>query len=280
MCHSKQVRTWTNYDLVFKILTILFYQRELNAKSALKQKADEELRKNRRQLSSFRLELQQAKKEMKEKEEQAALAEEDIKRCTAENAKLQEKLKMLTESISSPSGDPRNSAISRLLHESPAPSHLKMSNIMCTTPATPLTPLFAPLKLKSKAGPSQLLSSQALASIRPKLSNPEQEESSGSDFGSSQQRSKSKEVRKVDELALEPDTLKFKRMKYDAISSSSGFFYDGFGGHSKPDIFPKGASGSSRPGKGENTSKKAQKPVTIKVKGKVQTKTLDYFYSQ
>lgn len=235
------------------------------------------MRKNRRQLSSFRLELQQAKKELKEKEEQAALAEEDIRRCTAENTKLQEKLKMLTESISSPSGDPRNSAITRLLQESPAPSHLKMSNIMCTTPATPLTPLFAPLKLKTKAGPSQLLSSQALASIRPKLSNPEQEES---DFSNSQQRNKGKEVRKVEELALEPDSIKFKRMKYDATPSSSGFFYDGFGGHSKPDIFPKGSSGSSRPGKSDITSKKPQKPVTIKVKGKVQTTTLDYFYSQ
>ena len=266
---SSNLSTW--------IYCIPFYFRELNVKAALKQKSDEELRKCRRQLSTIRVELQQVKKELKEKEEHSTLAEEDIKRCTAENAKLQEKLKMLTESISSPSGDPRNSAITRLLQESPAPSHLRMSNIMCTTPATPSTP-FAPLKLKAKGGPSQLLSSQALASIRPKLSNPEEQDDKISGDLSSQQR-KGKEVRKAEDFA-EPDTLKSKRMKLEAVPSTSGFFYDGFGGHSKPDIFPKGASGSSRLGRSENASKKTQKSVTIKVKGKTQTTTLDYFYSQ
>ena len=149
---------------------------------------------------------------------------------------------------------------------------------MCNTPATPSTP-FAPPKLKAKSGPSQLLSSQALASIRPKLSNPEEHEDKVSGDVSSQQQRKSKEVRKADDFA-ETDTLKFKRMKLEAVPSTSGFFYDGFGGHSKPDIFPKGYSGSSRSGKSENMGKKTQKSVTIKVKGKTQTTTLDYFYSQ
>ncbi|XP_046642054.1 E3 ubiquitin-protein ligase TRAIP-like isoform X2 [Daphnia pulicaria] len=156
--------------------------RELNTKVQLKQKADEELRKCRRLLSTFRLELQQTKKELKEKEEQSSLAEEDIKRYTAENAKLQEKLKALTESISSPSGDPRNSALS-----------------------------------------------------------------------------------------------KFKKMKVDPVPSTSGYFYDGFGGHAKPEIYPKGAGSSSSSLSG---TKKKRGPVTMKIKGKTQTTTLDYFYSQ
>jgi chromosome segregation ATPase len=80
-------------------------QSELNTTVQLKQKADEELRKCRRLLSTFRLELQQTKKELKEKEEEeekSSLAEELIEIYTAENAKLKEKLKALTESISSP----------------------------------------------------------------------------------------------------------------------------------------------------------------------------------
>ena len=255
--------------------------RELNAKSTLKQKADEDLRKCRRLLSTFRVELQQAKKELKEKEEQSALAEEDIKRYTAENSKLQEKLKTLTESISSPSGDPRNSALSRLLNESPAPTNLRMSNLI-NTPSTPCTPLPS-LKMKSSnvTGTSKfMLSSQNISQMRPKLSNPEEEETSTS---SSSQR---KETRKAEgpPIPVDPESLKFKRMKVDPVPSSSGYFYDGFGGHSKPDIFPKGASGSSSRStglsKGDGSSKKTRGPVTMKIKGKTQTTTLDYFYSQ
>ena len=113
----------------------------------MKQKADEDLRKCRRLLSTCRVELQQSKKELKEKEDQFSLAEEDVKRYSAENAKLQEKLRVLTESIASPSGDPRHSALTRLLTESPAPCNLRLSNIMSGgTPAGPPSTPFLPLK--------------------------------------------------------------------------------------------------------------------------------------
>ena len=117
--------------------------------------------------------------------------------------------------------------------------------------------------------------------MRPKLSNPEEEEALAS--GSNSQR---KEARKAEgpPVPVDPESLKFKRMKVDPVPSSSGYFYDGFGGHSKPDIFPKGASGSSSRSTGlaktDGTSKKTRGPVTMKIKGKTQTTTLDYFYSQ
>lgn len=250
-------------------------KRELNAKVELKQKAEEELRKCRRQLSALRIELQQAKKELKEKEEHATLAEEDIKRYLAENTKLQEKLKALSESISSPSGDPRNSALTRLLHESPAPLHFRMSNIMSTTP-DPVTPPL-PNKMRPRtAGLSGLTqSTQTLAAMQPKLSNPETEDS---DIENSQRK---KQVRKIELLSdPDPEDLKLKRLKIDAVPSSSGMFYDGFGGHSKPDVFPRGASSQPSRLAAKDGIKKTRGPVTIKVKGKTQTKTLDYFYTQ
>lgn len=242
----------------------------------MKQKAEEELRKCRRHLSSLRVELQQAKKELREKEEHATLAEEDVKRYTAENTKLQEKLKALSESISSPSGDPRNSALTRLLHESPAPLHFRMSNIMSTTP-DPVTPPL-PNRMKSRnAGLSGLTqSTQSLAAIQPKLSNPEVEVS---DIENSQRK---KQVRKIDLVnEADPEDYKLKRLKVDPVPSGSGLFYDGFGGHSRPDIFPRGAS-ASQPSRtiSKDGVKKARGPVTIKVKGKTQVTTLDYFYSQ
>lgn len=253
---------------------LIIYNRELNAKVALKQKAEEDLRKCRRLLSTFRVELQQVKKELKEKEEQSSLAEEDIRRYSSENAKLQEKLKVLSESISSPSGDPRNSALSRLLHESPAPANLRMSNLLVATPSTPLAPL--KMKTTNLSGVSKFPN---VTDMRPKLSNPEEEFASSSS-------SLRKEARKADEpVPVDPESLKFKRMKVDPVPSTSGFYYDGFGGHSKPDIFPKGASGSSTAPrlsgltKGDGT-KKSRGPVTMKIKGKTQTTTLDYFYSQ
>nr|CAH0098072.1 unnamed protein product [Daphnia galeata] len=245
--------------------------RELNSKVQLKQKAEEDLRKCRRLLSTFRVELQQTKKELKEKEEQSSLAEEDIKRYTTENAKLQEKLKALTESISSPSGDPRTSALSRLLNESPAPTNLRMSNLLMATPSSPSTPL--PLRMKPSNVPSSrlMLSSQNISSMQPKLSNPEQEEPT-----TSTQR---KEARKASSssMPVDSESLKFKRMKVDPVPSTSGYFYDGFGGHAKPEIYPKGAGSSSSSLTG---TKKKRGPVTMKIKGKTQTKTLDYFYSQ
>ena len=222
------------------------------------------MRKCRRLLSTFRLELQQTKKELKEKEEQSNLAEEDIKRYTAENAKLQEKLKALTESISSPSGDPRNSALSRLLNESPAPTNLRMSNLLMTTPSSPSTPL-VPFRMKPSNVPSsRLMSSQNISSLQPKLSNPEQEEASAS--------SQRKEARKASSssVSVDSESLKFKRMKVDPVPSTSGYFYDGFGGHAKPEIYPKGAGFSSSTLSG---TKKKRGPVTMKIKGKFFFKT-------
>ncbi|XP_046442204.1 E3 ubiquitin-protein ligase TRAIP-like [Daphnia pulex] len=77
--------------------------RERNAQLQLNQFADEELRKCRVLLITSRLELKNAKKELKE---QSSLAE-------AEKATLKEKLEAFTESISSPSGDPPHSALSQ-----------------------------------------------------------------------------------------------------------------------------------------------------------------------
>ena len=221
------------------------------------------------------------------------MAEDDIKRYTTENAKLQEKLKALTESISSPSGDPRTSALSRLLNESPAPTNLRMSNLLMATPSSPSTPL--PLRMKPSNVPSSrlMLSSQNMSSMQPKLSNPEQEEAT-----TSTQR---KETRKASSssMPVDSESLKFKRLKVDPVPSTSGYFYDGFGGHAKPEIYPKGAGSSSSSLTG---TKKKRGPVTMKIKGerclfllcprnfernfffrftgKTQTKTLDYFYSQ
>ncbi|XP_046442915.1 E3 ubiquitin-protein ligase TRAIP-like isoform X2 [Daphnia pulex] len=183
-------------------------QSELNTKVQLKQKANEELRKCRRLLSTFRLELQQTKKELKEKEEEeekSSLAEELIEIYTAENAKLKEKLKALTESISSPSGYP-----SRLINESPAPTNLRMSNLLMTTPSSPSTPL-VPLRMKNSNVPSSrlMLSSQNISSMQ--LSKPEKEE-----VTSSTQR---KEARKASSssASVDGESLKFKKMKVDQV---------------------------------------------------------------
>ena len=244
--------------------------RELNSKVALKQKADEDLRKCRRELSSLRVEFQQAKKQLKEKHEYSTLAEEDVKRYLAENAKLQDKLKALQDSIASPSGDPRNSALSRLLHESPAPSHLRMSNLnMSYSAASPSTPALFIHREEKKAKVNALHLN--MSNLRPQLSNPQEEEENTAQ--------PKKETRKIDSLAIErePGTLKFKRKKFDS-NPSSGYYYDGFGGHSKPDIYPKGSS--SLPHKATSKPLFKTKPVTIKTKGKTQTTTLDYFFME
>ncbi|EFX61951.1 hypothetical protein DAPPUDRAFT_337759 [Daphnia pulex] len=192
-------------------------QSELNTKVQLKQKADEELRKCRQLLSTFRLELKQTKMKLKKKGEQSSLADKENKIYTAEKAKVKEKLKPLTESISSPSGDPRNSALSRLINESPAPTNLRMSNLLMTTPSSPSTPL-VPLRMKPSNVPSSrlMLSSRNISSMQPKISNPEQKATS------STQR---KEARKgsSSSASVDGESLKFKKMKVDPVPSTSGY---------------------------------------------------------
>lgn len=68
-------------------------------KSSDEQKSDNDLRKCRQQMTKFAVELQRCYKEAKGREELVQLVEK-------ENAILKEKLRVMQESISSPSGDP------------------------------------------------------------------------------------------------------------------------------------------------------------------------------
>ena len=240
--------------------------RELNKETASKHKVNEELRKCRREITNLRVEVQKMKQEAKDKEDQTNLVEEEVKRYIAENSKLQEKLRVLQESISSPSGDPRTSAISRLLHESPAP-FMRLSNLM-DSPAS-LTPtiirkgLASEQEVKAVKKP-RLMGADELASMRPTLTDPEQDKK-----GKSLKLSQLSDTQGA--ATQEPQSFKFKRMKFDASagsSSSQGYFYDGMGGHSKPDIYPSGKISSSQP---------TQRTIKMNIKGKIQTKTIDLF---
>lgn len=235
----------------------VIFLRELNSKAAAKRKSDEELHKCRRQLTSVTLQVQTLAKQLKEKEEQCTLAEEEVARYVSDNSKLQDKIRALQESISSPSGDPRGSALSRLLMESPAPLGIKCGNFQ-DSPSSPLLhrkfrpQVDAPVRSKLASEPKLTDPSTMV----PRLSNPEEIPVA---------------KRSVD---IDADTVKLvqsKRSRLDPTPSSSGYFYDGLGGHSKPDIYPSGRQSSQEAKKGRT--------IKMKIKGKVSTQTLDHFFA-
>ena len=265
----------------------VFSKRELNLKSSAKQKSDEDLRKCRRQVTNLTVELQRCRKEAKEKEDHVQLVEEDVKRYMAENGKLQDKLRVMQESISSPSGDPRNSAIARLLYESPAPM-LRISNLADSPASTP------PLNERKTFNPTESglaranpfkkarLGSEDLVAVRPRLTDPEEDDRKGKEL----EKTSQKTTAAVLQL---PEVVKTKRFKYETTSTtgtgssaSSGFFYDGMGGHSKPDVYPDPSARvrSTQDSSSQPSKSSSQRTIKMNIKGKLQTKTIDLYYTK
>ena len=131
---------------------------------------------------------------------------EDLNHAENEREILKSKLAKLEEAIVSPSGDPKSSAISRLIREHPPPLSMNM------TVNSPPTPKISSVKSCGLIG----LKEPSLK--RPALSQENAEPiRSGSLFG--------------------PKKAKFSSQP-TMVSDRSGLYFNGLGGHSKSDEFP------------------------------------------
>merc|ERR1712183_288385 len=136
-----------------------------------------------------------------------------------ENRSLKKKLEVLQDAIVSPSGDPKNSAIARLVGEFPAPLKLNMSVVnsppkQCHSSPKVSCGLIGLKQHQKRSSPTgfkrsaSLVDPQNLFSKKPKLTSLSQPSS---------------------------DTLK--------VSSRASLFHDGLGGRSKKEDFPSREDG-------------------------------------
>ncbi|CAG0903622.1 unnamed protein product, partial [Cyprideis torosa] len=91
------------------------------------------LLKTRAAAASDELELSQTKRLLEKEKNKVINSERDCEILHMENKSLREKVRKLEESIVSPSANPKNAALRRLLHESPAPSLDDISIIGCAS---------------------------------------------------------------------------------------------------------------------------------------------------
>ena len=152
----------------------------------------------------------------------------DLEHTEEENEALKKKLELLQEAITSPSGDPKSSALVRLVSEHPTP--LKLNMTITNSPPTPkaATKVNSLIGLKKDRSPTfkrSASTTESLFSKKPKLSTPLSQPSQS--------------------------------------TSSRSMFYDGFGGHSKkeeePSVFlprmkPLGGTKNRKPLKTNNAT--------------------------
>ena len=143
----------------------------------------------------------------------------DFDHAEDENQRLKKKLEVLQEAIVSPSGDPKNSAIARLVSEFPAPLKLNMSIVnsppkQCHSSPKAFSGLIGLKQRQKRSSPTgfkrsaSLVDPQNLFSKKPKLTSLSQPSS---------------------------NTIK--------VSSRASLFHDGLGGRSKKEEFPSREDG-------------------------------------
>jgi len=168
---------------------------------------------------------------------------EDLDHVEEENNDLRAKLNKLQEAIASPSGDAKSSAISRLISENPAPNLLGM--------ASPPTP-------------KATVKSCGIVGLNRKV----QDRSPCKNISNNLKRSMSSQS------ANEPMSLFSKKSKVSSqpepkilSQPQPDMFYNGLGGHSKDDEFPRSSNGTgfklSKKPKGVSRPKVDQKMKTI-----------------
>ncbi|XP_046995313.1 E3 ubiquitin-protein ligase TRAIP [Schistocerca americana] len=104
-------------------------KRELQGSTEKRRNLQTQLKESEKDLNSALNELNRLKKELSNQVEKNALLTDDIKHQEAENRSLQKKIKNLEAAIVSPTAShPSQSALRRFVTESPAPNTLKLSH--------------------------------------------------------------------------------------------------------------------------------------------------------
>ncbi|KAF0307434.1 hypothetical protein FJT64_002258 [Amphibalanus amphitrite] len=216
-------------------------------------------------------------------ESAGAAAESEIASLEEENTRLHKQVKALEAAVVSPSGDPKNSALSRLLSENCTPSDLRSRPVLTSpdglevaaaqgtedeeTPRLALKTVTLNPAAAGAAGPSPLLrvKSASVAAGHARLSGSQLSRNpftaparAATDFSRLKNKNLlTQNLHRADFAARagSPSTSAVKRPSADCG-------WDGFGGSSRPDTFPQ-----------------RQKKVKVKLKNGGQVMKIDNFFA-
>ena len=181
----------------------------------------------------------------------------DMKHNEEEMEELRARLRCMTDAITSPSGDPRSSALNRLITEYPAPKDMSIrrkfpsgnaedpSQTAKTNPET--ADILSPFEIKTKqCGIVGLTKTKSINETRNRFNaSPCKDKTNARSIDSNSTFTQSSSQPNMN---IKPSLTQgvFKRSKIDDLKSPSPIapshmFYDGFGGHSKLDSFPVAA---------------------------------------
>ena len=182
----------------------------------------------------------------------------DLKHNEEEMEELRSRLRCMKDAITSPSGDPRSSALNRLITEYPAPKdisiHRNFPSEIVEDPSqvakakSEAVDVLSPFEMRTKqCGIVGLTKTKSITETHSRLNiSPCKDKTNVRSMESYSRftQSSSQPITNVVKTSLTQGV--FKRSKIEDLKSPSPtapshMFYDGFGGHSKLDSFPAGA---------------------------------------
>ena len=182
----------------------------------------------------------------------------DLKHNEEEMEELRTRLRCMKDAITSPSGDPRSSALNRLITDYPAPKDISLTKHFPNEDAkhpsqiakviSEATDMLSPFEIKTKqCGIIGLTKTKSIGETRNRLNvSPCKDKTNVRSVNSYSTFTQSSSQPNMNILKPSLTQGVFKRSKIDDLKSPSPIapshmFYDGFGGHSKDDSFPVAA---------------------------------------
>lgn len=230
-------------------ILIVALKKELNAQKEDRQQCQAALRSKAAKISELKVALVQKSRDLNELQQVNRTLTSDLKHAEEEKDNLKSKVNWLQDAIDSPSGDVRQSALNRMITENPAPYFPGLD-----TDDEPGENVSKSPFLKTKSCSIVGLNKRKLPSSSLPQPSPCKESTNISHFN----------IMKKSRLAscsLSQQQGPFPKGPIVSKNKSGDKFYDGLGGHSKPDVFPQKVRGSSSGlGAGKKPKGVAKKP--------------------
>ena len=229
-------------------------KQQLEEKGKEVKQARQDVNKKSKEINDFRQQIAMLTQSNRSLEQEKEILENDLKHNEEEINILRSKVSSLQDALTSPSGDPRSSALNRLLTEHPAPQDVSYSEVKSKDQDIPkpkfrknfpkTSDVLSPFEMKTKE--CRIVGLRKTKSIsesqkhfrrspcKEKTNNPDK--NSYINTKTLSQPSTSRLQSSIPQGIVKKS--RFDDLKSPSPIAPSHMFYDGLGGHSKLDRFP------------------------------------------
>lgn len=212
------------------------------------------MNKKSKEINDFRQQVAMLTQSNRSLEQEKEILENDLKHNEEEINILRSKVSSLQDALTSPSGDPRSSALNRLLTEHPAPQDVSYSEVKSKDQDIPkptfrknipkASDVLSPFGMRTKeCGIVGLKKTKSMSESQKHFSRSPCKEKTNNPHRNSHINTKtlSQPSTSLSQSSIPQGIL--KKSRFDDLKSPSPIapahmFYDGLGGHSKLDQFP------------------------------------------